>query len=146
VFGDVGDPEPVGGIGEEPALHQVCMWGGQRSGPAVFAPMTDPGKAGGAHQPSDPLPPAGHAETQPQFGVHPRCAIRASGSGVNFGDGLRQRRVGGLAEAGRTAPPLVEARPRDTEHPAGHRDVDAVGGKLLDQPERNFGRTFSRAK
>jgi hypothetical protein len=40
----------------------------------------------------------------------------------------------------------VEAGAGDTKNPAGHRDADAVGGELTDQPEPYFGRTFSRAK
>jgi hypothetical protein len=64
---------------------------------------------------------------------------------MHFADRRCQCRVGDLAGSGRTTPPLVEARTRDPQHPAGHRGVNAVGGKLLDQPERYSGRTFSRA-
>ena len=38
-----------------------------------------------------------------------------------------------------------ESNGRDVQHPAGHRDVHPVGGKLLDQPESHSGRTFSGA-
>ncbi len=42
--------------------------------------------------------------------------------------------------------PLVVARTGHLQHPAGHCDVDLLAAQLLDQPERYFGRTFSRAK
>ena len=52
----------------------------------------------------------------------------------------------GLPTSGITVAPLVVARSGHLEHPAGHRDVDAVVGEFTDQPEYYFGRTFSRAK
>ncbi len=42
--------------------------------------------------------------------------------------------------------PLVVARGRDIQDPARHRDGEPVGGKLTNEPEACFGRTFSRAK
>jgi hypothetical protein len=42
--------------------------------------------------------------------------------------------------------PLVVAGTGYAEQPAGHRDVDTVGGEFVDQPERYFGRMFSLAK
>ena len=65
---------------------------------------------------------------------------------VTQGVHRRQLRVIAVTGAGRPAAPFVKARGRDLQDPAGHRDREPVGGKLLDQPEPYFGRMFSRAK
>ncbi len=62
------------------------------------------------------------------------------------GDRLAQLNVGDRASRGRPGQPLVVARARHPQHPAGHRDIDPVSGELTDQPEPYFGSTFSRAK
>ena len=147
VFGDVGDPQPVGCVGEEAALHQIVVHGRCRSRSAVFAPVTDAGQAAGAHQPGHPLAPAGQSQPHPELGVHPRGAVGAAGGGMHLGDRDGQLLVGHLAGAGCPAAPFVEARSRHPQHPAGHRDVDAVSGELVDQPVDHFGSgKASRAK
>ncbi len=78
--------------------------------------------------------------------MHPPDTVGAAGSGVDVNDRVQQVRVVDIAGRRRPAAPLIEPRPGNLEHPAGHRDVEAVGGELLDQPEPYFGSTFSRAK
>ncbi len=134
VLGDVGDPQPIGTFGDESALHQVLMHRRRRVGTAVFAPVTDPGQPAGAHQPGHPLAPAGQPEPEPKLGVHPRSPVGATGGCVHLGDRGSELLVGDLAGAGRPAAPLVEARTGHPQHPAGHRDVNAVSGELVDQP------------
>ena len=147
VLGDVGDPQPVGALGDEAALHQILVHRRRRTRSAMLAPVTDAGQAGGAHQPGHPLAAAGHAESQAELGVHPRCAVGAAGGGMHLGDRGGQLFVGHLAGAGCPAAPLVEARSRHPQHPAGHRDVDAVSGELVDQPVDHSGPgKASRAK
>jgi hypothetical protein len=56
---------------------------------------------------------------------------------MHLGDGCRQLFVGDLAGARRPTQPLVVARPRDPQHPAGQRDIDpqvGIVGELTDQP------------
>jgi hypothetical protein len=149
VLGDVGDPQPVRGVGDEPALHQVGVHGRRRAGPVPFAPVTDPGQARAAHQPGDPLAPARQPQAEPELGVHPRRPVRAAGGGMDRGDGAAQLLVGHGPSAGRPAEPVVVARAGDLQDSAGHRDIDPqvdVLGELTDQPEPYFGSTFSRAK
>ncbi len=122
----------------------------RRTRSTVFASSTDAGQAGGAHQPGHPLAPAGHPEPQAQLGVHPWCAVGPPRGGVDLGDGVAQLLVGDLAGARWPVLPFVVARPRDPQHPAGHRDIDSqvgVIGELLDQPVDHFGPgKASRAK
>ncbi len=80
------------------------------------------------------------ARTRPEVRHRsPRCR-------VDVADLVSQIGVGDVAGRRAAAAPLVVARAGDVQNPAGHRDVEAVGGELLDQPEPYFGRTFSRAK
>ena len=65
---------------------------------------------------------------------------------MDVDDGVRQIGVLEVTVRGRSVAPLVVARPRDLQDPAGHRDIEAVRGELLDQPEPYFGSTFSCAK
>lgn len=78
------------------------------------------------------------AEIAKDLGISESC-LRNWMSQADVDEGRKE----GLSRA---AEPLVVARPRDLQNPAGHRDVEAVGGELLDQPEPYFGRMFSRAK
>lgn len=61
-------------------------------------------------------------------------------------DRARERLVGDGARRRRAGPPGVVAGTGDLQDPARHREVEAVGGQLLDEPEPYFGRMFSRAK
>jgi hypothetical protein len=72
--------------------------------------------------------------------VHPRCSVDAPGSHVDLDDRGNQRRVSHRSSRRRSGPPLVEAGAGDTKNPARHRDGDAVGGELTDQPEPHLGR------
>jgi hypothetical protein len=117
-----------------PTLHKVLVHGRQRAAAAVVAPVTDTGQAGGAHEAGHSLPTAGQPEPQAQLGVHPGCAVSAAGGRMHLGDRGGQLLVGDDTGTGGAAAPLVEARTGDPQHPAGHRDVDAVRGELMDQP------------
>ena len=99
-----------------------------------------------AQQPGDPLAADTDLPAQPQLGVHSRRAVAASGLGVDVHDLVGQVRVVDVAVGRWPVTPLVVARSGHLQHPAGHRDVDAVAGELTDQPEHYFGSTFSRAK
>jgi hypothetical protein len=63
---DVGDPQPVRGVGDEPALHQVGVHGRRRAGPVPFAPVTDPGQAGAARRISRATRLRPHAGPRPR--------------------------------------------------------------------------------
>jgi len=54
---------------------------------------------------------------------------------MNVSDLLEQQRV--LLATRRVEPvePLVVARPRHVQYPAGHRHIDVVGGEFTDQRE-----------
>ena len=89
---------------------------------------------------------AAEASAEPDLSMHARHPLGATGRRGNRFDRGMQRSVDEGASGGTALPLLVAARGGDVQHPAGHRDVHAVGGKLLDQPELHFGGTFSRAK
>jgi hypothetical protein len=149
VLGDVGAPQPVGGVGDEPTVHQVVV--DRRGWPvaALLAAMAQAGDACFAHQPGHAFATATQTQPEPEFGVHPWGPIGAPRVAVHLEDGVGQPGVVDIAGRGRSVPPLVVARPGHLQHPAGHRDIDSqigVVGELTDQPEPYFGSTFSRAK
>lgn len=111
----------------------------------ALAPV-DALQPGLAHQPGDPLAVHVLAQAQHHLGVHPRPAVGTPRFLVNCGDQLHQLLIAHLPRRRRTAVPLVITGRGHIQHPAGHRDENTVTGKLADQPERYFGRTFSRAK
>ena len=113
---------------------------------AALAAVADPGDTDDAHQPRHPFAAGPNPATQPQLGMNARCAVGAARGPMHLADLISQHRVIDIASRRPATEPLVVARPRNLEHPAGHRDIDTVSGKLLDQPEPYFGRTFSRAK
>ena len=129
-----------GPVGDEPALHQVLV---RRPGAAGAAGVCGGGRSrqpGVAHQPGDPLAAApARPRPEPQLGVHPRRAVGAPRlAWISMIVSVSEASATSRAEGG--GRPLVEARPRDPQDPAGHRDGDAVRGELLDQPEHYFGR------
>jgi len=65
---------------------------------------------------------------------------------VDVDDDVEQVGVGDVTGRGWPQAPLVVPRPGDLQDPARHRDIEAVSGELVDQPEPYFGSTFSRAK
>jgi hypothetical protein len=48
---------------------------------------------------------------------------------------LARWRTGITTGMDRARRPLVVARPRHIQHPAGHRDIDIVGGEFTEQRE-----------
>jgi hypothetical protein len=116
---------------------------------ASLAAVAQPRGPGQAHQPGDALATHSDVLGEPQLGVHPRRPISTPRHLVDVDDGVGQVYVGEVPARQRTPAPLLVARTRHSQHPAGHRDIDVqvgVVGEFLDQPERYFGRTFSRAK
>ena len=83
---------------------------------------------------------------QGKFGVDARRAVDAAVSAMDLHDALDQLSILDSTSSRDIGRPLVVARAGHPQHPAGHRDVDPVGGELTDQPEPYFGSTFSRAK
>ena len=106
----------------------------------------DPSQAVTSHQTSDLASPDLAGAAQDQFGVDPPDSVGRPGSGMNLDDRVQQIRVLDVAARGWPLGPLVVARGRDAQDPARHRDGEPVGGKLMNEPEPYFGRTFSRAK
>lgn len=129
--------QPVEGVGEKAALHQILVHRRRRrrTGSAVFAPVTDAGQAGVAHQPGDPLAPTRQAQPEPELGVHPWRSVGPAGGLVHRGDRRTQRRISHCSSARSAPAPLVVARAEHLQHAAGHRDIEAVDGELLDQPK-----------
>jgi len=117
VLGDVGAPEPVRAIGDEPASDEVLVRRGQRAGPGEFAVVADPGRAGGRHQPGDPFAPAGHPGAQAEVGVDPWRAVGAPGPGVDVPDLDEQLLIALVPGRGRPLPQVVVGRTRQLEHP-----------------------------
>jgi hypothetical protein len=117
----------------------------RRSVPAL-AGRADTGQTEHAHQAGDALAADSHPAPEPQLEADARGAVGVAGRLVDVSDLVGQIRILEITLGGAAAAPLVVARPGDTEHPAGHRDVESVGGEFLDQPEPYFGSTFSRAK
>ena len=98
VLGDVGDPEPVRGVGDEPALHQVRAG---RLGAAACAPpaAVHPGEAGGS---ASAVPPAAARPAVPGRAAvrrAPAGAVGAAGGGVDVDDRVQQ--VGVVEVTGR---------------------------------------------
>src|SRR5215217_1631304 len=91
--------------------------------PRFFA--ISPGDRGLAHEPLNALAANANALGQAQLGMDPSRAIDAAIGGVNGFDALQQPGVAERAVAGRPAQPVIEARPRDAEQLAAHRDRGA---------------------
>ena len=111
-----------------------------------LVPVADPAQAGDPQQPGDPFPADPDPHPEPQLGMDPGGSVGTARHGVDVDDGVRQISVLEITCRGWSVAPLVVARPRDLQDPAGHRDVEAVVGELLDQPEPYSGSTFSGAK
>jgi hypothetical protein len=69
VLGDVDDPQPVGGVGDEPALHQGGVHRRQRPGAAVLAPVADPASPAVRISRATRLRPNASPRPQAQFGA-----------------------------------------------------------------------------
>jgi hypothetical protein len=143
VLGDVGQPQPVRGVGCELSLDQVVVhrrsWFAARAALAGVVAEDPLLRA----QPVDPVT-AGHDPVPSQLvGDEPVAELGIVVVDVNRG--VDQVRVVPVPMADRVGPPPVERLLGEAEHPAGHRDRDAVGGQVEDQREHHFGRV-SRAK
>lgn len=95
VLGDVGDPQPVRGVGGEPAIDQVGTglsdWVADRGVvPPAAVETLDPGLT---HEPLDPFEADRQPQPEREFGVHPRGAVGAAGIGVDLLDVFEQHRV-----------------------------------------------------
>ena len=117
VFGDVGAPQPVRAVGDEPPADQVLVGGGQRPGPGPFPPVGHPDQPGRGHQPGDPLAPAGHPGTQPQVGMDPRGTVGLPGSRVGVPDLREQLLVTDFPRRGLVTLGVVVGGAWQLEHP-----------------------------
>jgi hypothetical protein len=106
---DVGAPQPIRAVGDEPPPDQVLVR--RRRWPPASAPaIADADQPGTAHQPSDPFAAAALAEAEPQFGVHPRSAIGAAGGSERRPDGVLQLRIDQQPQRRRPPAPGVVTR------------------------------------
>jgi hypothetical protein len=117
-----------------PALDQVLVHGRLRSVPPLV-PVRNPALADQPHQPGHPFTADPDPHPEAQLGVHLRRAVGAARHRVHVDDGDGQVGVLEVTPGRWPGPPLVVPRPRQVQHPAGHRDVDPVRGELSDQPE-----------
>jgi hypothetical protein len=70
MLSNIGDPQQVWLISNEPAAHQIIMGCWSRAITATLASMTDPGDAGYTHQPCDAFATTPHAQAEPKLGMH----------------------------------------------------------------------------
>ena len=111
----------------------------RRRGPVpAFAGRADTDQPEQAHQPGDAFAADPNAAAEPQLEPDPRRAIGRPRRGVDVADLVGEVCVFDVASRRPATSPLVIARAGDVQNPAGHRDVQAVSGELLDQPEPYF--------
>ena len=107
--------------------------------PGPLPAVGDAGEVGQPHQPCDALASVVQLQTETQLGVDGRSPGGAGRAGVDLPDRGRQPVVRELSRRRSPRPPVVETRPEDLQHPAGHRDGHPMGSKLLDRPEPHLG-------
>src|SRR5687767_10865831 len=121
MLGDVGQPEPIGRLDVEAALHQVLFGGLVDQVAAALAPV-DALHAGRAHEPFDALAVDLLAQPEGEFGMHPRRAVAAARVGVYLSDYFSEFFVAEFTRRLGPAEPVVISRCRHLEYSAGHRD------------------------
>ena len=92
MFGDVGDPQPVGLVAPKAALHEIRR-GRDVGDPSEAGASGDAGDSGAAHQQLDRAVTDGHAVTQDELSLHAARAIGAAAVLVDAADDLGQERV-----------------------------------------------------
>jgi hypothetical protein len=121
VLGDVGNPQCVRAVGDEPRSTRStdgCRVGvtpGAAAAPTAVCP-DDPMLA---HEPFDAFAPGSDVLAQAELGVHPRGAVGLPRAGVDVADDLGQLQIHSVAGRDRAVAPGVVA--------AGH---EADGQKL----------------
>ena len=110
VLCDVAEPEPVGCVGPELSLDEILVRRRVGLPPAKFATVGDAGQAVEAHQAGDTLLPNVNAESEPQLGQHPRCAIGFPRVPVDCPDRRGERLVCDLPGRWRAGDPFVVSR------------------------------------
>src|ERR1700739_1485254 len=137
--GDIGQPDPVRGSGDEIALDQIR--GDREVVTAVGSahpswPRHDGPDTVAAHQSLDAAATR-PAALSPQLGMDAGAAIAAIGIGVNPLDIVDEFTVSGGSRALRARPPGIVASRRDAEHAAHdlHRIVRAA---IFDEAESHF--------
>ncbi len=113
-----------GRVGDEAPAHEVVVHGRRRAAPPPPADV-DAVQPCGPHQSCDALPAAAHAAAESQLRVHAWHAVRPARGGVDLADLRAEGLVGDRPQRRRATAPLVVARRRHPQHPAGHRDEDA---------------------
>lgn len=115
--------------------------------PSVPLPaMTHALQTGQAHQARNPFASHPDPKAESELRLNTGSTIGATRLEVNLSDRGRQRLIRYCPRRRDTVTPGVVAGPRYLKHPARHRDGEAIGGELVDEPEPYFGSTFSRAK
>jgi hypothetical protein len=139
VLGDVGQPDLIRLLGVELTTHQVIV---HRRAWRLARPPSKPLHGGGEHalertQPLDAVlrrPVASGLELISDEPVAELGVVT-----VDVEDGVEQVRVVPVALRDRGGEPLVEPLGGEAQHPAGHRDGDAVVGEVTDQRVGHFG-------
>jgi hypothetical protein len=143
------DPQPVGAVGSELAVHEVIgAWIGHTgAGAALGASAGDALQSTFAHQSFDPFVVHLTTQPEPQLGGHSPGAVRAEALLVDLRDQITELGVGehpsGRVDLG--VPPRVKRRPGHL-HRATTRCDRQIGTPVDDEGVDHFGRTFSLAK
>jgi hypothetical protein len=93
VLGDVSEPEAVGSVGCEAALHQVIVDGRQRTSVLTSAPV-DAAQVGGPHQPGHAFAAAVDVPAEPELVEDTWRPVRLARNGVDLLDLQGERLVG----------------------------------------------------
>jgi len=138
VLGHVTDPERVGAVDGELAVHEVVVerGAGVTSCCPVFLPSVDPLDARTTHEAFDTAASDVDALAETELGVDATRPVGAATLGVDRGDHLSEDRVRRRAGSGALASfaPVVVARGRDPKAAAEHGDR-VVGLLRLDEGE-----------
>jgi hypothetical protein len=136
VLGDVGDPQLVRRWAGEVAIDEIHRGRGvvTRAGPSMIRQALDPGAA---HEQRDRAVPDDDAPAQRQLGVHPWGAVDAERRGVHLNDKVGQPDLAHRTQRRCPAAPVVVARVRDVEDPAGDVDRESFRGHHGDGLEQS---------
>ena len=136
VLGDVGDPQLIGLVTGELAVHQVT--GGRTVGDlAIAGPARQAGQAVAAHHQLNGAARHDDAPSVRQLGVDASGAVGATGGVMDLADDLQQHPMAHRPRRRRAPPPGVVARHRDAQDPAANLHRVAVsydGGGDFESP------------
>lgn len=107
---DVGAPQPVRGVRDEPALDQVIVDGRGALASAGLARSADALHPSASHQPRDALAPDPDVLGEPELAVNARGTVTAAAHHVDVDDGVREVGILEVTRRQRPTAPLVVAR------------------------------------